>query len=74
MKNRLSKNTCDFVVIMKLPKGTISEYQICYNINSVENEFNHKLYELNRTTLFTPITNLYLNHNKWSNEIFDELL
>jgi len=35
VKNRLSKNTCDFVVIMKLPKGTISEYQICYNMNSV---------------------------------------
>jgi hypothetical protein len=38
-----------------------------------ENEFNHKIYELRRSELFTPLTMLKQLNEKMSNNYFKEM-
>jgi len=48
LKNRLRKGTKDVSLIIKLPKS-IAELQLALKLDSVSNEFNHKIFELARS-------------------------
>jgi len=36
----------------------------------ITNEFNHRIYELKRSKLYTLIANLFIHNKKWSNYFF----
>jgi len=57
VKNRLGKKTADLVFKI-LINGTVSEFQLAYEFNVVANEFNHKIYELERSKFFTCLSTL----------------
>ena len=40
----------------------------------VYNEFNHKIYELKRSELYSPLTNLFVHNQKWGGTFFTNLL
>lgn len=61
------------VIIAKFNES-IAEFQLALKLNSVSNEFNHKIYELKRSSLYSPITNLFILNKKWSGEFFSELI
>jgi hypothetical protein len=65
LKDRLSKNTKDLVTIIKFGES-IAEFQFALKLDSVSNEFNHKIYELKRSKLYSPIVNLFVQNEKWS--------
>lgn len=71
IKNRLHSHTKDMVLIIKLPHS-IAELQLVLKLDSVSNEFNHKLYELLRSKIYTPIVNLVLHNQRWSESFFTE--
>ncbi len=43
-------------------------------LDSVSNEFNHKIYELKRSKLHSSIVNLFVQNEKWSQSFFTELM
>lgn len=71
LKNRLNKNTKDVTLILKLP-NSVAELQLALKLDTVSNEFNHKIYELLRSKLYTPISNLCELNSKWSWAFFME--
>lgn len=54
---------------IKLP-NSIAELQLVPKLDSVANEFNHKIYELKRSNLYSLITNLFIHNRRWSEEFF----
>ncbi len=46
--------------------------QLVLKLDSVSNEFNHKIYELKRSKLYSPITNLHVHNEKWGESFFTE--
>jgi hypothetical protein len=71
LKDRLAKNTKDLVIIAKFNES-IAEFQLALKLDSVSNEFNHKIYELKRSNLYSPIANLFILNEKWSRSFFYE--
>jgi hypothetical protein len=70
LKDRLAKNTKDLVTIIKFGES-VAEFQFALKLDSVSNEFNHKIYELKRSKLHSPIVNLFVQNEKWSQSFFD---
>ncbi len=52
----------------------MAEFQFALKLDSVSNEFNHKIYELKRSKLYSPIVNLFVQNEKWSRDFFTELM
>jgi hypothetical protein len=73
LKDRLAKNTKDLVTIIKFGES-VAEFQFALKLDSVSNEFNHKIYELKRSKLHSPIVNLFVQNEKWSQSFFTELM
>jgi hypothetical protein len=73
LKDRLAKNTKDLVTIIKFGES-VAEFQFALKLDSVSNEFNHKIYELKRSNLHSPIVNLFVQNEKWSQSFFTELM
>ena len=69
--NRLNKGNSDLV--MKILFGsTIAELQLVKDLNTAEYEFSHKLYELQRSKFFTPLTQLAILNEDISKDYFIE--
>jgi hypothetical protein len=68
--NRLGKSNSDLV--MKILFGnTIAELQLVKDLNTAQYEFSHKLYELQRSKFFTPLTQLYILNEDISKDYFN---
>lgn len=65
LENRLGNNTKDVVLLIKLP-NTIAELQLALKLDSVLNEFNHKIYELRRSKIYACVSNLFIRGKKWA--------
>jgi hypothetical protein len=50
------------------------ELQLAIKLDSVANEFNHKIYELSRSVTHSNIANLYIQNEKWCAAFFEEQL
>ena len=77
LKNRFNnenkaKATNDLVFIIQLP-NSIAELQLVMKLDSNANEFNHKLYELERSSTYSSITNLYILNERFCQKLFGEL-
>lgn len=71
--NRLRKGTSDLV--LKILYGdVIAEMQLVINLNAADYEFSHKLYELQRCKLFTPLTQLAIANEDISIDYLSEAL
>ena len=70
-KNKLYGKTKDLVLIIKL-ETVISELQLVFKLDSVSNEFNHKIYELQRSKVYSMIPNLFIHNQKWCKEFFGD--
>ena len=70
-KNKLYGKTKDLVLIIKL-ETVISELQLVLKLDSVSNEFNHKIYELQRSKVYSMIPNLFIHNQKWCKEFFGD--
>jgi len=58
--NRLSKGTCDLVLKI-LINELVCEFQLTIDATKVvDNEFNHKIFEIARSKFFSPISMLKL--------------
>ena len=68
-KNRLNKKTKDLTLVINLPHS-IAELQLALKFDTTSNEFNHKIYELLRSRIYTPLTNLYVQNETWSSVFF----
>ncbi len=69
--NRLRKGTSDLV--LKILFGdVIAEMQLVIDLNASDYAFAHKLYELQRSQFFTPLTQLYIMNESMSNSYFIE--
>ncbi len=69
--NRLRKGTSDLV--LKILFGDmIAEMQLVIDLNASNYAFAHKLYELQRSQFFTPLTQLYIMNESMSNSYFIE--
>jgi hypothetical protein len=68
-KNQLYGKTKDLVLIIKL-ENVVSELQLALKLNSVSNEFKHKIYELQRSKVYTMIPNLFIHNQKWCEDFF----
>ena len=53
--------------------NTVAELQLAYLNNAAAYEFSHKLYELQRSKFFSPLTTLFRFTHKMSSESFSEL-
>ena len=71
LKNRLNKNTKDVTLIIKLP-NSVAELQLALKFDTALNEFNHRIYELIRSKIYSPITNLCVLNERWSSVFFSE--
>jgi hypothetical protein len=70
-KNKLFGKTKHLILITKL--GTvISELQLVLKLDSVSNEFNHKIYELQRSKVYSMLLNLFVHNQKWCGEFFGD--
>ncbi len=69
IKNRLQSKTKDVTLVFKIDT-ILSEFQMALPFDHVANEFNHKLYELDRTIFYSKLTNLYLMNEKWASHLF----
>jgi hypothetical protein len=59
---------------MKILFGdTIAELQLVQDLNTAEYEFSHKLYELQRSKFFTPLTQLAILNEDISRDYFLEV-
>ena len=72
VKDRLAKNTKDLVMIIQFEES-VAEFQFALKLDSVSNEFNHKIYELKRSQVYSPIANLFVMNEKWSQSFFSEV-
>ena len=70
-KNKLYGKTKDLVLITKL-ETVISELQLVLKLDSVSNEFNHKIYELQRSKVYSMIPNLFIHNQKWCGDFFGD--
>ena len=70
-KNKLYGKTKDLVLITKL-ETVMSELQLVLKLDSVSNEFNHKIYELKRSKVYSMIPNLFIHNQKWCKEFFGD--
>jgi hypothetical protein len=68
-KNKLYGKTKDLVLIIKL-ENVVSELQLVLKLDSVSNEFNHKIYELQRSKVYSMIPNLFIHNQKWCEDFF----
>jgi hypothetical protein len=59
VKNRLKQKTSDLCLKIQLG-SVITELQLAIDFKFVDNEFNHKLYELLRSNFYSPLTMLFL--------------
>ena len=50
----------------------ISELQLVLKLDSVSNEFNHKIYELQRSKVYSMIPNLFIHNQKWCGDFFGD--
>jgi hypothetical protein len=41
-------------------------------LDSISNEFNHKIYELKRSKVYSMIPNLFIHNQKWCKDFFKE--
>ena len=71
MKNKLYGKTKDLVPIINLEK-VVAELQLVLKLDSVSNEFNHKIYELQRSKLYSMVPNLLIHNEKWCKTFFGE--
>jgi hypothetical protein len=59
---------------MKILFGnTIAELQLVKDLDTVDYEFSHKLYELQRSKFFTPLTQLSILNEDLSKDYFPEV-
>jgi hypothetical protein len=58
-------------LIIKLKKS-IAELQLALKLDSVTNEFNHKIFELTRSEIHSPIINLFIHSERWGETFFTE--
>lgn len=72
-KDRLNGKTKDLVLIIKM-ENVIAELQLVLKLDSVSNEFNHKIYELQRSKLYSIIPNLFIHNKKWCDDFFVDQL
>lgn len=63
LKNRLNWGTSDLVLRIRIG-NTVAEFQMAINMSAAEYEFNHLIYELNRTKFFSQLTQLYILNEK----------
>ncbi len=47
---------------------------MCLKFDKIDNEFNHRIYELMRSVKLTPITNLQILNEMWGSEFFGSQL
>jgi hypothetical protein len=69
-KNRLTKPTSDAVLNILLEE-TICELQLCMDVPEIDNEFNHKLYELTRSPFFSTLSTLRRINSDLTNEMIE---
>ena len=72
-KNKLYGKTKDLVLIIKM-EAVIAELQLVLKLDSVSNEFNHKIYELQRSKVYSMIPNLFIHSQKWCQDFFKDQL
>ena len=65
--------TKDLVLIIKM-ETVIAELQLVLKLESAANEFNHKIYELQRSKVYSMIPNLFIHNQKWCQEFFKDQL
>lgn len=70
--NRLAKGNSD-LVLKVLFGSTIAELQLVKDLNTADYEFSHKLYELQRSQFFTPLTQLSLLNEDLSKDYLTEV-
>ncbi len=68
-KNRLNKKTKDITLVINLPHS-IAELQLALKFDTTSNDFNHKIYELLRSRIYTPLTKLYVQNENWISAFF----
>ena len=69
--NRLTGKTNTSDLVMKILLGnTVAELQLAYLNNAAAYEFSHKLYELQRSKFFSPLTTLHRLHQKMGSEYY----
>jgi hypothetical protein len=71
--DRLVKKTRDFQLNF-LINGTISELQLALKLDKSANEFNHKLYELERSKNLTPLITLQTVNDQLAEKFFIDQL
>jgi len=67
--NRLSKITTDLVLKIRMG-DLVCEFQLALKFNQAENEIHHKMYEVERSKVFTPVTMLFSWHQGLANDFF----
>ena len=70
--NRLSKITTDLVLKIRM-EDLVCEFQLALKFNQAENEIHHKMYEVERSKVFTPVTMLFTWHDGISNDYFNNV-
>lgn len=61
LENRISMHTKDVNIHIKM-KNSIAELQLTLKQDRVVNEFNHKIYELMRSKIYTFLTSLFVQN------------
>ena len=69
--NRLRMGTSDLVLKI-LYGNVIAEMQLVIDLSASDYAFAHKLYELQRSQFFTPLTQLFIMNESLSNSYFTE--
>ena len=69
--NRLRMGTSDLVLKI-LFGNVIAEMQLVIDLSASDYAFAHKLYELQRSQFFTPLTQLFIMNESLSNSYFTE--
>ncbi len=69
--NRLKMGTSDLVLKI-LFGNVIAEMQLVIDLSASDYAFAHKLYELQRSQFFTPLTQLFIMNESLSNSYFTE--
>ena len=67
--NRLEKITTDLVLKIRM-EDLVCEFQLALKFNQAENEIHHKMYEVERSKVFTPVTMLFNWHNSLAKDFF----
>ena len=70
--NRLEKITTDLVLKIRM-EDLVCEFQLALNFNQAENEIHHKMYEVERSKVFTPVTMLFNWHNSLVADFFNNV-